>query len=142
MEGINIVCVSGNLTRAPETRQLQGGNSVTNMRIAVNERTKRGGDWVDKANFFDVTVWGAQGEVCSQYLDRGSGVVIQGRLSWREWEAKDGTKRQTVEIVADRVRFMGGPSDNGGRSGGRSDAEAAPAMPRTDPTQDDDDIPF
>ena len=76
--------------------------------IAVNSRRKdESGNWVDKPNYFDVTVWGAQGENCAQYLAKGRPVAVDGRLNWREWEAKDGAKRQSVDIIADSVQFLG-----------------------------------
>lgn len=108
---INSVVVSGNLTRDPETRQT-ANSSVTNFGIAVNERTKESGEWGERANFFKVTVWGKQGENCSQYLHKGSGVMIAGRLRWSKWE-KDGETRQGVEIVAEQVQFMPKGSSNG-----------------------------
>ena len=73
------------------------------MRVAVNSRRKdASGNWVDKPNYFDVTVFGAQGENCSTYLSKGRPVAVEGRLDWREWEAKDGSgKRQAVSIIAE-----------------------------------------
>jgi single-strand DNA-binding protein len=114
---INRVVVSGNLTRDPELRSTPGGTSVCSLRIAVNSRRKdESGNWVDKPNYFDVTVWGAQGENCAQYLAKGRPVAVDGRLDWREWEAKDGSKRQSVDIIADSVQFLGSrdaPQGNG-----------------------------
>src|SRR5687767_9860058 len=122
---INSVVVTGNLTRDPELRQLQSGTSVCKMRIAVNTRRKgQDGNWEDKPNYFDVTVWGAQGENCATYLSKGRPVAISGRLDWREWE-QDGNKRQAVQIVADTVQFLG--SRDGAPSGGNSNGGAAPA---------------
>ena len=117
---INRVTITGNLTRDPELRALGNGNSVCKMRIAVNTRRKDGssGEWVDKPNYFDVTVWGAQGENCSNYLSKGRPVAIDGRLEWREWQDKEGNNRQSIEIVADTVQFLGGREDGGGQQGG------------------------
>src|SRR5205809_5624181 len=116
---LNVVVVTGNLTRDPELRSLQSGTSVCKLRVAVNSRRKdsASGEWVDKPNYFDVTVWGAQGENCSTYLSKGRPVAIDGRLEWREWEASDGSKRQAVEIIADTVQFLGS-RDSGGQGGG------------------------
>ena len=94
---VNVVVITGNLTRDPELRSTGGGTSVCELRVAVNSRRKDGqtGEWVDKPNYFDVTVWGAQGENCANYLAKGRPVAVEGRLDWREWEAKDGSgKRQ------------------------------------------------
>ena len=84
---INRVVLTGNLTRDPELRSLPSGMSVCSLRLAVNTRRKdASGDWEDKPNYFDVTVWGAQGENCAQYLSKGRPVALDGRLEWREWE--------------------------------------------------------
>jgi single-strand DNA-binding protein len=106
---INRVVLTGNLTRDPELRSTPGGTSVCTLRVAVNSRRKEAesGQWVDKPNYFDVTVWGAQGENCAQYLNKGRPVAVDGRLNWREWEAPDGAKRQAVDIIADSVQFLG-----------------------------------
>ena len=117
---INSVVVTGNLTRDPELRSTPSGTSVCKLRVAVNSRRKDGssGEWIDKPNYFDVTVWGAQGENCANYLSKGRPVAVDGRLDWREWEAQDGAKRQAVEIIANSVRFLGSRSDNAGNGGG------------------------
>jgi single-strand DNA-binding protein len=118
---INVVAITGNLTRDPELRSTPSGTSVCKMRVAVNSRRKDGasGEWVDKPNYFDVTVWGAQGENCANYLSKGRPVAVEGRLDWREWEAKDGSgKRQAVQIVANSVQFLGSRDGSGGGGGG------------------------
>ena len=106
----------GNLTRDPELRQTPSGMAVCSLRIAVNTRRKDNatGQWTEKPNYFDITVWGNQGESCAQYLAKGRPVAIDGRLEWREWDAQDGTKRQAVEIIADTVQFLGGRGDGDG----------------------------
>jgi single-strand DNA-binding protein len=111
---INVVCVTGNLTKDPELRTTPNGTSVCKLRVAVNSRRKdsASGEWVDKPNYFDVTVWGAQGENCATYLSKGRPVAVEGRLDWREWEAQDGSKRQAVEIIANSVQFLGSRGDN------------------------------
>ncbi len=115
---VNVVVITGNLTRDPELRHTGGGTAVCELRVAVNSRRKEGNDWVDKPNFFDVTVWGAQGENCATYLSKGRPVAVEGRLDWREWEAKDGSgKRQAVSIVANSVQFLGSRDGSGGGNG-------------------------
>jgi len=116
---INTVVITGNLTRDPELRSTSGGTAVCGMRVAVNSRRRDGsGNWIDKPNYFDVTVFGAQGENCSTYLQKGRPVAIEGRLDWSEWEAKDGSgKRQKVEIVANSVQFLGSRDGAGGGPG-------------------------
>ena len=117
---LNRVVLTGNLTRDPELRSLPSGTAVCSLRVACNSRRKgQNGEWEDKPNYFDVTVWGAQGENCSRYLSKGRPVGIDGRLDWREWEASDGSgKRQAVQIVADSVQFLGGREDAGTGNGG------------------------
>ena len=112
--------ITGNLTKDPELRSTPGGTSVCKLRVAVNSRRKDGqsGEWVDKPNYFDVTVWGAQGENCANYLSKGRPVAVEGRLDWREWDAQDGSKRQAVEIIANSVQFLGSRSDNPSSGGG------------------------
>ena len=150
---INSVVVTGNLTRDPELRSLPSGTHVCELRVAVNSRRKnQSGEWEDKPNYFDVTVWGAQGENCATYLSKGRPVAVQGRLDWREWEAKDGTKRQAVQIIAESVQFLGSRDGSGGGGGDNgftpksdvpadtSDFEGEKAGVGT--SSADDDIPF
>jgi single-strand DNA-binding protein len=152
---INRVVLTGNLTRDPELRSTASGTSVCSLRVACNTRRKNQstGEWEDKPNFFDVTVWGAQGENCARFLAKGRPVAIDGRLEWREWESQDGSgKRQAVDIIADAVQFLGSREEGaGGGSGGftpRSDVPvddrdfqpAGAASRATGPA--DDDIPF
>lgn len=116
---VNVVVVTGNLTKDPELRSTGGGTSVCGLRVAVNSRRKDGsGNWIDKPNYFDVTVFGAQGENCANYLSKGRPVAVEGRLDWREWEAKDGGgKRQAVQIIANSVQFLGSRDGAGGGEG-------------------------
>jgi single-strand DNA-binding protein len=112
---INRVVLVGRLTRDPELRALPSGTSVCALRIACNSsRRDADGDYKERPNFFDVSVYGAPGESVSNYMRRGSRVAVDGRLEWREWETADQQKRQAVSIVADTVQFLDGP---GGRSG-------------------------
>src|SRR3954449_9497824 len=146
---INRVVITGNLTRDPELRSLQSGNSVCSLRIATNTRRKdQSGEWVDKPNYFSVTVWGAQGENCHRFLSKGRPVAIDGRLEWREWQDKDGNRRESIDIIADSVQFLGSRED-GGNGGGRftpqSDVPADTGDFQTAPVgagAADDDIPF
>ena len=139
---INRVVLVGNLTRDPELRHTPSGMPVCSLRLAVNTRRKdqASGQWTEKPNYFDITVWGNQGESCAQYLSKGRPVAVDGRLEWREWDAQDGTKRQAVEIIADSVQFLGGRGDAEAQpqfvpagAGAGADADFGPA---------DDDIPF
>jgi single-strand DNA-binding protein len=157
---VNVVVITGNLTQDPELRHLGSGTAVCELRVAVNSRRKdQSGNWVDKANYFNVTVWGAQGENCAQYLAKGRPVAIEGRLDWREWEAKDGSgKRQAVQIVANTVQFLGSRDGGGSGGGGGGNGNGGGFAPQSDVPADmsdfnsapagggggasEDDIPF
>jgi single-strand DNA-binding protein len=134
---INRVVLTGNLTQDPELRSTQDGTGVCDLRVASNTRRKDSvsGEWVDKPNYFDVVVWGAQGENAARYLAKGRAIAIDGRLDRREYDARDGSRRQAVQIVAETVQFLAGPE----RAAGSADTPApagAPSVPA------DDDIPF
>jgi single-strand DNA-binding protein len=153
---INRVVLTGNLTRDPELRSLPSGMSVCSLRVACNTRRKdASGQWVDKPNYFDVTVWGAQGENCARFLSKGRPLAVDGRLEWREWEAKDGSgTRQSIDIIADSVQFLSSRDEaaGGGSEGGftpRSDVpvdnrdfQPAGAPVNGSSAAADDDIPF
>jgi single-strand DNA-binding protein len=107
--------------------------SVCEMRVAVNSRRKdQSGQWVDKPNYFDVVVFGAQGENCANYLSRGRPLAVEGRLDWREWEAKDGSKRQAVQIIANSVQFLGS-RDGGGAPNGNGGGQQYQQQPQQQP---------
>jgi len=126
---INTVTVSGNLTRDPELRTLPSGTSLCNLRIAHNERYKANdGDWADRPQYFDVTVWSGLAEYLAKNLTKGEKIVVSGRLKWREFET-DGNKRQAVDITADSVVPV--PRSNGSPAGAGFEARGA-----------DEDIPF
>jgi len=105
---INRVVVVGRLTRDPDLRALPSGSSVCDLRIAVNSARKDpDGEWSEKPNYFDVSIFGARAETVASYMRRGSRVGVDGRLDWREWET-DEQKRQAVSIIADTVQFLDG----------------------------------
>jgi single-strand DNA-binding protein len=134
---INRVVLLGNLTRDPELRALASGATVCRMRVASNTRRRNPdtGDWDEKPNFFDVSVFGASGEACGTFLEKGRPVAVDGRLEWHEWETPDGQRRQSVEIIADSVQFLGGP---------RSSAQTSdpPAAAPQDAEKDDEALVF
>ena len=152
---LNRVTLIGRLTRDPELRHTRSGDAIASLRVAVNGRARdEGGQWVDKPNFFDVSVFGRQAETVANYMAKGRRIGIDGRLQWREWEAQDDTKRQSVDVVANDVFFLDSRGDGDGGGGGWS-SQAAPASPGGDLPVDtsdlsspapapagDDDIPF
>jgi single-strand DNA-binding protein len=150
---INRVVLTGNLTRDPELRSTGNGLSICKLGIACNTRKKNNqtGTWEEKPNYFRVTVFGQQGENCAQYLKKGRPVAIDGRLEWSEYEV-EGQKRQSIDIIADSVQFLGGRDDVSNGNGFSSSVRAAESDVPID-TGDfesasvgagtaDDDIPF
>ncbi len=106
MVGYNKVILMGNLTRDPELRYIPNGTAVATLRLAVNNRYRQGDEWKDDVCFVDITVWGKQAENCNEYLSKGSGVLVEGRLSYRTWESEEGQTRSKHEVVANTVRFL------------------------------------
>lgn len=108
---INRVCISGNLTRDPELRQTAGGSQVLGVGVAVNDRRKnqQTGQWEDMPNFVDCVVFGNRAEALATILHKGDKVAIDGRLRYSSWEAKDGTRRSKLEVVAEEVELMQRP---------------------------------
>jgi len=138
MASLNKVFLIGNLTRPPELRYTPTGTAVSDLRLAVNRNyTTQGGDKREETCFLTVVVWGKQAEACSEYLDKGSPVMIEGRLQTRDWETKDGQKRTVVEVVAERVQFMGR-----GRAPAGAAVPAAEPFAEDTPGATDDDVPF
>ena len=116
----NRVILLGNLTRDPELRYIPSGTAVTDIGLAVNDRVKRNDQWVDEATFVDITLWGRTAEVASEYLSKGSPVLIEGRLKLDTWE-KDGQKRSKLKVIGERMQMLGskgGGGDGGGGGGG------------------------
>lgn len=135
----NVAVLVGRLTRDPEVRHTGGGTSVANLRLAVTSRGKDdAGEWVDRPNYFDVVVFGRLADNADKYLVKGSRVGVTGRLEWREWDGKDGGKRQAVQVVASDVQYLATRADRDGD--GASDLPAAAPSAASSPA--DSDIPF
>ena len=143
---VNKVLLIGNLGRDPEVRYLPSGNPVANFSIATSENyTDRNGAKQERTDWHNIVVYGKQAELCGQYLKKGRQVFVEGRISYRNYEAKDGSgKRYVTDIVAQRVQFLGGRAGagadevgdfGGGHGGGHPGGGDAPPM-------DDEDIPF
>ena len=119
MASFNRVILVGNVTRDLDIRYLQSGTAVLDLGLAVNDRRKnQQGEWVDETSFIDVTLWGRQAEVASEYLSKGSSVLIEGRLKQDTWE-QDGQKRSKLKVVGERMQMLGGRGGSGGGGGGR-----------------------
>lgn len=148
MASINKVILMGNLTRDPELRYTPGGAAVANLGLATNRVYKdKNGEKKEEATFVRVVVWGRQAEVCGQYLTKGSGLFVEGRLQSRSWETEDKQKRNTLEVVASNIQFVGGKKEGSSPKAGAI-AESSPEggnisdeMPPMGGDSDED-IPF
>jgi single-strand DNA-binding protein len=150
MANFNRVILMGNVTRDIELKYLQSGTAVTELGLAMNHKYKnQSGDWVEEPVFVDVTLWGRQAEIASEYLSKGAPVFIEGRLKYDTWET-DGQKRSKLRVVGERMQLIGGRGDgqrSGGGGGGFNQSEfsepagaSAPDAAPGGPPQDD--IPF
>jgi single-strand DNA-binding protein len=148
----NTVTLVGNITRDPELRFTQGGQAVASFGLAVNRRYQQNGEWQEKTSFINITAWGQLGENAASSLQKGSRVIVNGRLEQREYETRDGDKRNVVEVVADEIgpslrwataqverndrrSTEGGGSSGGGGGGGGN-------RPAPTPSPDIDEEPF
>jgi single-strand DNA-binding protein len=131
------VGITGNLTRDPVLRFTPGNKPVTDIGVAINERSKVGDEWKDTPVFIDVTVWGQSAEYICNNAQRGSKVAVSGRLAMDQWTDNQGGKRSKIKVTADRVELMGsrGPADQ--RPANENYGEESQAGP-----VDDDDVPF
>jgi single-strand DNA-binding protein len=136
MADYNKVILLGRLTRDPELRYTPGGTAVATFGLAVNNRIKQGEDWKEETCFIDIVAFGRQAENCSEYLSKGSAVLVDGRLKYSKWEDKEGQTRTKLEVVANNVQFM--PKSQGGSGSGSSAAQAGGGPP----PPGDDDVPF
>jgi single-strand DNA-binding protein len=142
MASFNRVILVGNITRDIELRYTQGGTAVTELGIAVNDRVKRNNEWIDETTFVDVTLWGRTAEVASEYLGKGSSILIEGRLKLDSWE-QEGQKRSKLRVVADRMQMLGGKGENRGGSTGNPTGSGSSSYSDPAPQPADDaDIPF
>lgn len=125
MANFNRVIIAGNLTRDPELRHIPSGSAVLENAIAVNDRVKRGNDWVEETSFIDVTFWGRTAEIVKQYLTKGSPVLVEGRLKQDSWE-KDGQKRTKLRVICEKMQMLGGKGGGGGGGGARGSSAGDP----------------
>ena len=142
---VNKVILVGNLGRDPEVRYLPSGQTVANFTLATSDSyNDRSGARQERTDWHNIVVYGKQAELCGQYLKKGRQVYIEGRISTRQYEAKDGSgKRYRTEIVAQRVQFLGGRT-GAGAGGTVMDEPAADfgGGPDVPAHMDDEDIPF
>lgn len=140
---VNKAIIVGNLGRDPEVRFTPSGKAVAKFTVATSERwTDQQGQRQERTEWHNIIVWGKQAETCGQYLSKGRQVYVEGRISNRSYDDKDGNKRYITEIIARDVRFLGG---GGGAGRAQESGFTAPAgedaAPPAPPASDDD-IPF
>ena len=141
MASVNKAILVGNLGADPEIRYTPSGTAVANFNLATHEQwTNKDGEKGERTEWHRIVAWGRLGEICGEYLKKGSPVYIEGRIQTRSWEDRDGNKRYTTEIVANTVQFLGGRiADDSYRQQGPPVAEDSGPPPQG---PDDDDIPF
>ncbi len=140
MRGVNKVILIGNLGRDPEVRYTPSGAAVANFSIATSEewKDKDSGQKQERTEWHRIVAWRRLGEICGEYLHKGSQVYIEGKLQTRSWEDRDGNKRYTTEVYASSMQMLGSAS-----RGARSTEQQDPGFPVEEPiTVPEDDIPF
>lgn len=125
----NKVILIGNLTKDPELRYTPQGTPVASFRLAVNYRYKQSDEMKQETTFIDIVIFGKQAESCSQYLNKGSSALVEGRLQERRWES-DGQQRSKFEVVAQSVKFLS--PKKGGAQGGSTEGDFTPPEEATD----------
>ena len=147
MASYNKVVLVGNLTRDPDSRLTGNGHAVAEFGLAVNDRRKdASGEWVEKVTFVDITAFGRTAEVISEYLHKGSQVLIDGKLELDQWEDKNGGgKRSKLRVICDKMVMLGSKGGGGSRNddgGGSQDGYSPPYDDNEAPAGDPSDIPF
>jgi single-strand DNA-binding protein len=145
LASLNKVFLVGNLTKDPELRFIASGQAVANLRLATNRKWKAAsGEWKEEVCYVGVVVWGKSAEACGENLGKGSPVLVEGRLQSRSWETEDGQKRSVLEVVSERIQFLGRKGQGGaGGPGGEGEA-AEPSGETESPARGAaaEDIPF
>ena len=149
MASYNRVVLMGNITRDIELRHTPNGTAVTDVGVAINDRVKRNGEWVEETTFVECTLWGRTAEVANQYLSKGSPIFLDGRLRFEQWET-DGQKRSRLKVVCERLQLL--PKNGKTANGEQTEAQAANGNSQPVPAgagepihagpPADDDIPF
>ena len=140
----NRVTLLGNLTRDTEVKYLQSGTAVCEIGLAINQRVKKGGEWVEEPVFVDVTLWGKTAEVAGEYLRKGSSVLIEGRLKLETWET-EGQKRSKLKVVGQTMQMLGATGSNDNGSASATDTSLDAPADNQQPVAagvDGDDVPF
>jgi len=147
MRDIATATLSGNLTRDVELRELPSGAEVARLRVATATRRRNGEEWVDKTNYFTVEVYGGQARACAEHLAKGSRVLVDAELDWREWTDQQQKRREAVTFRARQIVFEGarGEAASGERDGAAPDPRDSPVSAVGASGEDSasaDDLPF
>ena len=143
MASFNRVVLVGNLTRTPELRYIPSGTAVTDIGMAVNDRVKKGEEWVDETTFVDVTLWARTAEVIAEYCKKGSSILIEGRLKLDTWE-KDGQKRSKLKVIGEKMQMLNSrsPAVTRDESEPEPESDAPDPAPQLEAVVAGEDIPF
>lgn len=153
MASLNKVMLIGNLGKDPEVRYTAGGTAVASFSLATSEKFKgKSGDWEEKTEWHNITLWARLAEIAGEYLSKGKTVYIEGRLQTRKWQDKEGKDRYTTEIVGEKMQMLSGKGEGGGNSGGGGGGRPAQRPSQQEHSQGnsyeepvfnpDDEIPF
>jgi single-strand DNA-binding protein len=146
MASLNKVMLIGNLGKDPEVRYTAAGTAVASFSVATSEKYKnKSGEWEEKTEWHNVTLWARLAEIAGEYLAKGKTVYIEGRLQTRKWQDRDGKDRYTTEIVGEKMQMLSGKGESGGRQGqggGRAENQSQESAYEEPTFNPDDDIPF
>lgn len=135
MASFNRVILMGNLTRDIELKYVRSDLAVTEVGLAVNERRKgQNGEMIEEVTFVDVTLWGRTAEIASEYLGKGSPVLIEGRLKLDTWET-EGQKRSKLRVIGERMVMVGSKGQGGGGASGRGGGASVPEYDESEYSQ-------
>ena len=141
MASVNKVILVGNVGRDPELRYTPGGTPVATFTLATNEAwTSKTGEKQERTEWHRIVVWGKQAEIAGEYIKKGRQIYVEGSLQTRQWDDRNGQKRTTTEIRAQRFVMLGRPE--GAARGAAAPPEAADVEPQGEPSYQDEDIPF
>ncbi len=143
MASLNKVMLIGNLGKDPEVRYTTSGTAVAGFSLATSERFKnKNGEWEDRTEWHNITLWGRLAEIAGEYLAKGKTVYIEGRLQTRKWQDRDGRDRYTTEIVGEKMQMLSGRGEGGGRARTTDESSYEPPSYEEPAFNPDDDIPF
>jgi len=143
MANYNKVILAGNLTRDPQLSYTPNNTAVTEFGMAINRRWKsQGGENREETCFADCRIYGRQAETFNEYMAKGRPVLVEGRLQYQQWTAKDGAKRSRHMVIVENFQFLGSRDGGSGGGGGRSGASSSESAGEAPPPPNDDDIPF